>query len=145
MRPRRPGRQIVNLSSFAARFPGSGAFAIYALTKHLVSLLPESLQDELTSTGVRVVAIEPGFFATEIYDGSKRPTIDPTSPYAAMVMATDAAVAEGIADRGRPVDRGVPAIVAAVDDPSSPTHACSWATTRLPPPTRSARRSGRHG
>ena len=111
---------IVNLSSFAARFPGSGALAIYALTKHLVSLLSESLQDELTSTGVRVVAIEPGFFATEIYDGSKGPTIDPTSPYAAMVMATDAAVAEGIAAGGDP-SMVAAAIVAAVDDPSSPT------------------------
>ncbi|HZB41961.1 MAG TPA: SDR family NAD(P)-dependent oxidoreductase [Ilumatobacter sp.] len=111
---------IVNVSSFAARFPGSGVLAIYGLTKHLVSRLSESLQDELTSTGVRVVAIEPGFFATEIYDSAKRGTIDPMSPYAAMVAATDAAIADGIAAGADPSIVAA-AIVTAVDDPSSPT------------------------
>jgi len=67
-----------------------------------------------------VVAIEPGFFATSIYDDQKRPTIDRTSPYAAMVSNIDEAVATGIGTGGDPAAVAT-AIIAAVDDETSPT------------------------
>ena len=111
---------IVNLSTFGARFPGGPALAMYGTSKHAISRLSESLQAELLDTGVRVVAIEPGFFATEIYSDDKRPSIDPSSPYASIVGKVDEAVAAGIANGADPAIVAS-AIVAAVDDPTSPT------------------------
>jgi NAD(P)-dependent dehydrogenase (short-subunit alcohol dehydrogenase family) len=110
---------IVNLSTFGARFPGGPGLAIYSTSKHAISRLSESLQAELHGTGVRAVAIEPGFFSTEIYADDKRTPIDPASPYAPIISVIDTAVASGIANGADPavVAR---AIVAAVDDPASP-------------------------
>jgi NAD(P)-dependent dehydrogenase (short-subunit alcohol dehydrogenase family) len=90
------------------------------MSKAATSRLTESLQGELAGTGVRVVAIEPGFFATEIYAPDKRPTIDDVSPYASMVRQTDERIAAGIAGGADPAIVAE-AIVAAVDDPASPT------------------------
>ena len=62
---------IVDLSAFGARLGGGPFLAMYATSKHAISRFSESLQAELSGTGVRVVAIEPGFFATEIYEDNK--------------------------------------------------------------------------
>jgi NAD(P)-dependent dehydrogenase (short-subunit alcohol dehydrogenase family) len=111
---------IVNLSTFGARFPGGVGLAMYAMSKAATSRLAESLQSELSGTGVRVVAIEPGFFATDIYTPDKRPTIDDSSPYAQMVRETDDTIAAGIAGGADPAIVAA-AIVHATDDPASPT------------------------
>jgi NAD(P)-dependent dehydrogenase (short-subunit alcohol dehydrogenase family) len=111
---------IVNLSTYGARLPGRPALAMYGTSKLAISRLSESLQAELHGTGVRVVAIEPGFFSTEIYSPDKRRPIDPTSPYAPMISAADTRVAEGIAKGADPAVVAS-AILAAVDDPASPT------------------------
>jgi NAD(P)-dependent dehydrogenase (short-subunit alcohol dehydrogenase family) len=115
---------IVNLSTYGARLPGRPGLAMYGTSKLAISRLSESLQAELQGTGVRVVAIEPGFFATEIYsrDNSrdKRLPIDPTSPYARIISAVDIRVAEGIANGADPAVVAS-AILAAVDDPASST------------------------
>jgi NAD(P)-dependent dehydrogenase (short-subunit alcohol dehydrogenase family) len=111
---------IVNLSTFGARFPGGPGLAVYAATKHAISRFSESLQTELAGTGIRVVAIEPGFFATEIYTDAKRPSLDPSSPYYRLIRNIDASIAQQVADGADPaiVAR---AIVAAVEDTTSPT------------------------
>jgi NAD(P)-dependent dehydrogenase (short-subunit alcohol dehydrogenase family) len=55
---------VVMVSSTAGRlaYPGLGA---YTATKHALEGLVETLAQELTGTGVHVVAVEPGCFATE--------------------------------------------------------------------------------
>jgi NAD(P)-dependent dehydrogenase (short-subunit alcohol dehydrogenase family) len=111
---------IVNLSTFGARFPGASVLAMYAISKHAISRLSESLQAELAGTGVRVVAIGPGFFATEIYNDAKRAAVNPSSPYAAMVAATDEAIATGIAEGADPA-LVAQAIVTSADNPNTPT------------------------
>lgn len=66
MRRMRKGT-IVNLSSMAGKFafPGSGP---YAATKHAVEAITDALRVEVRPFGIRVVAIRPGFIATEFND-----------------------------------------------------------------------------
>ena len=93
MRARRSG-VIINVSTFGVRL-GGGARALffYSVTKHALYQLSLSLQAELASTGVRVVDIEPGAFATGIYDDTKRPAIDPSSSPPCAVVGQDAIAA----------------------------------------------------
>jgi NAD(P)-dependent dehydrogenase (short-subunit alcohol dehydrogenase family) len=112
---------IVNVSSAAARLPGGGYAAFYSASKHALSALSESLAWEVAQFGIRVVCLEPGFYATAIGLNSDTASVDLTSPYA----ADDAYVAEfynkSIAAGGDPAVVA-DAIVAAVDDPSTPMH-----------------------
>ena len=110
---------IINLSSYGARFPGGPWLAMYGVSKAALSNFTESLDAELVCTGVRAVAIEPGFYATDLYGDRNRAVIDPTSPYAPVVASVDAAVAAGIAAGGNP-ERVADAIVAAATDPRTP-------------------------
>jgi NAD(P)-dependent dehydrogenase (short-subunit alcohol dehydrogenase family) len=118
MRAQRAG-VIVNLSTFGTRFPGGGWLAMYGATKQAMSRMSESLSAELVGTGVRAVAIEPGMFATEIYGDRRRASLDPASPYAAALAQADERVASGIAKGADPA-AVAHAIVAAVDDPTTP-------------------------
>ena len=85
-----------------------------------MSRLTESLQAELVGTGVRAVAIAPGFFATEIYTDDKRPRIDDTSVYASMVRRVDETIAAGISQGADPAIVAA-SIVANAHDPDTPT------------------------
>ena len=69
------GGTIVNLSSMAGKFafPGSGP---YAATKHAVEALTDALRIEVRPFGIRVVAIRPGFIATEFNDVGNKMTGD---------------------------------------------------------------------
>jgi hypothetical protein len=58
--------------------------------------------------------------ATGIYSDDKRPVLDPSSPYARVVRSVDTSVATRIANGADPAVVAN-AIVAAVEDPSSPT------------------------
>ena len=64
---RRRGGIVVNVSSMAGKFafPGSGS---YAATKHAVEAITDALRIEVRPFGIRVVAIRPGFIATEFND-----------------------------------------------------------------------------
>lgn len=92
---------------------------MYAATKHAISQITESLNTELAGTGVRIVAIESGFFATELYADHKRVTITPSSHYAPALTHVDAAIATGIASGADP-SLVADAILEAVDNPHSP-------------------------
>jgi short-subunit dehydrogenase len=74
MRKMREGT-IVNLSSMAGKFafPGSGP---YAATKHAVEAITDALRIEVRPFGIRVVAIRPGFIATEFNDVATTETGD---------------------------------------------------------------------
>ena len=69
------GGTIVNLSSMAGKFafPGSGP---YAATKHAVEAITDALRIEIRPFGIRVVAIRPGFIATEFNDVATTETGD---------------------------------------------------------------------
>ena len=92
---------------------------MYGATKQAINRISESLNAELVGTGVRAVAIEPGFFATEIYGDRRRASIDPASHYAAALAQADDRIATGIAKGADPA-AVAQAILAAVDDPTTP-------------------------
>ena len=76
----------------------------------------QDVTHSLVGAGVRAVAIEPGMFATEIYGDRKRAS---TSRYAAALAQADDRIASGIAKGADPA-AVARAIVAAVDDPTTP-------------------------
>jgi NAD(P)-dependent dehydrogenase (short-subunit alcohol dehydrogenase family) len=113
---------IVNVSSLAGRVPGTPYGGFYAASKHALGALSESLASELGPFGIRVVCVEPGFFATEIFSKSWSSATRPSDPYG----ADHRWVREFFVDRG---ERGggdpelvARAIVAAAHDAATPLH-----------------------
>jgi short-subunit dehydrogenase len=94
MRKAREGR-IINLSSMAGKFafPMSG---VYAATKYAVEAVTDALRIEVRPLGIRVVAIRPGFTATEFNETAARITgnlMSRTDPdYKPLYEATGAAI-----------------------------------------------------
>jgi len=120
MRARRSG-VVVNVSSVAARVPGTAFQGFYDASKHALNTLSESLFEELEPYGIRVVCIEPGFVATEIManaDAVPRPPGPYTALYEWVLEFYRRSVAAA-ADRASAV---ADAIVAAAEDPSTPVH-----------------------
>ncbi|HEX9259225.1 MAG TPA: SDR family oxidoreductase [Acidimicrobiales bacterium] len=81
MRERRRG-VIVNVTSVAGRVPGVAYNAFYAASKHALGALSEGLKMEVERWGIRVHAIEPGFFATDIFANGELGMRNESSPYA---------------------------------------------------------------
>ena len=69
----RGGGLVVNLSSVAGRL-GAPFFGVYHASKWAVEGYSMALRGELASSGVDVVVVEPGPFATELFGSSPRPT-----------------------------------------------------------------------
>ena len=112
---------VVNVSSVAARVPGTAFQGFYDASKHALNTLSESLFEELEPYGIRVVCIEPGFVATEIManaDAVPRPPGPYTALYEWVLEFYRRSVAAA-ADRASAV---ADAIVAAAEDPSTPVH-----------------------
>ena len=63
---------VVNVSSVAGRTARSGA-GVYNASKWGVNAFSESLRQEVTGRGVRVVVVEPGAVATELTDHITHP------------------------------------------------------------------------
>lgn len=109
---------IVNVSSIGARTPGMPTAFSYCASKRAQNALSEALSWEVRGFGIRVVSIEPGYFATNIPDNS---WIADPGPYAALL--------DGVVRSNRSlVDSGAdPAvcaatIVRAAEDPATPMH-----------------------
>ncbi len=85
------GGTVVMVSSMSGRtaIPGLGA---YAGTKFALEGLSEAWRHELAVFGIRVVAIEPGAYRTDIFSRNRRicrNARDPSSPYAPYVERLD--------------------------------------------------------
>jgi NADP-dependent 3-hydroxy acid dehydrogenase YdfG len=65
MHSRKDGH-IVNVSSSAGRFIGSGGNSAYSASKHAVNAFSESLRQELAPLGIRVTIVGPGATNTEV-------------------------------------------------------------------------------
>src|SRR5262249_29734496 len=98
MRARRAGR-VINISSIVGRtsFPAMGA---YGATKYAVEALSDSLRMELAPLGIKVVLIEPGFVATDIYAASTQerdgavapegpPEVEDITAYSSLIGAAE--------------------------------------------------------
>jgi NAD(P)-dependent dehydrogenase (short-subunit alcohol dehydrogenase family) len=109
---------IVNVSSIGGRIPGLPTAFSYCASKRAVCALSESLSHEVRPFGVRVVSIEPGYFATSIPDKSE---VAAPGPYAALL---DGVLRSNrtMVDAGADPRLAAAAIVAAVDDPATPLH-----------------------
>ena len=60
--------RIINVASMAALMPGSGGHTMYAASKAFLVRFSESLAMENQQTGVRVIALCPGFTYSEFHD-----------------------------------------------------------------------------
>jgi NAD(P)-dependent dehydrogenase (short-subunit alcohol dehydrogenase family) len=70
MRARRAGL-VINVSSLAATFP-LPFMAPYSLSKSALSAMTEGLAMELVHTGVRLIDVRPGDFATRFHESTRR-------------------------------------------------------------------------
>jgi NAD(P)-dependent dehydrogenase (short-subunit alcohol dehydrogenase family) len=120
MRARRSG-VIVNITSVAGRVPATAFQAFYAASKHGLNAVSEALSQEIAPFGVRVVCIEPGFFATDIVvnadEGASR-----SGPYAADHEWVLEFYRKSVVSASGAPSVVADAIVAAADDPATPLH-----------------------
>jgi NAD(P)-dependent dehydrogenase (short-subunit alcohol dehydrogenase family) len=112
---------IVNVSSIAGRIPPNPYGGFYAASKHALGVLSESLAMEVGVFGVRVVCLEPSFFATGITDRawSEDHTRGPYGPDYAWVRAFIAAT---VMAQGADPSVVAQAVVRAAEDPATPLH-----------------------
>ena len=110
---------IVNVSSMAGRLPGVPANWAYAASKHAVGSLSDSLAEEVRPFGIRVVCIEPGFYATAV--SRKGRPLPAASPYRDLERHVARWLHANVVAGGDPAEVAE-AIVAAANDASSPVH-----------------------
>ncbi|GAA4582936.1 SDR family NAD(P)-dependent oxidoreductase [Planotetraspora phitsanulokensis] len=78
---------VLQVSSTSGRTASANS-GVYAATKFGVTAFSESLRQEVTARGVRVVVIEPGFVATELASHITDPTIQAAAQKMAASMRT---------------------------------------------------------
>jgi 3-oxoacyl-[acyl-carrier protein] reductase len=66
---------IINVSSVAARFGGSGGSGLYASSKGFVMTYTRNLARELAGDGIRVNQVVPGLIATPFHEGITPPDV----------------------------------------------------------------------
>jgi NAD(P)-dependent dehydrogenase (short-subunit alcohol dehydrogenase family) len=110
---------VVNVASAAGRVPGLPVNWAYSASKHALCSLSDSLFGEVQPFGIRVVSIEPGFYATRNIENATRPA--PGSPYAELETAVVTFFENSLEHGGDPKNVAA-AIVAAASDPLTPIH-----------------------
>ncbi|GAA4567938.1 SDR family NAD(P)-dependent oxidoreductase [Planotetraspora kaengkrachanensis] len=78
---------VVQVSSTSGRTASANS-GVYAATKFGVTAFSESLRQEVTARGVRVVVVEPGFVATELAGHITDPTMQAAAQKMAASMRT---------------------------------------------------------
>ena len=110
---------IINVSSIAGRLPPIPFSSWYAVSKHGVGLLSESLYMELMGTGVRVVSVEPGFYKTSINVGAS--PLRENGVYSEEEAWVGHFYVRGVRGGGDPAEVAA-AIVRSSLDPATPLH-----------------------
>lgn len=78
---------VVQISSTSGRI-SSAASGVYAATKFGITAFAEALRQEVTTQGVRVVVVEPGFVSTELASHITDPNIQAAAKNMAESMRT---------------------------------------------------------
>ncbi|QKW33686.1 SDR family NAD(P)-dependent oxidoreductase [Actinomadura sp. NAK00032] len=78
---------VLQVSSTSGRIASAGG-GVYAATKFGVNAFSEALRQEVTTQGVRVVLVEPGFVSTELADHISDPASRATAQQMASAMRT---------------------------------------------------------
>ncbi|GKQ35331.1 SDR family oxidoreductase [Streptomyces sp. A012304] len=113
---------VVNLGSVAGRVPGLPHNGFYCASKHALSVLSESLAWEVAPFGIRVVSVEPDFFATRIFDRGWAGSVDTEGPYSADHAWANSYFLDGGAQAAADPAVAGEAVIAAALDPASPLH-----------------------
>ncbi|MGZ8762106.1 MAG: SDR family oxidoreductase [Acidimicrobiia bacterium] len=119
MRERRSG-VIVNVTSISGRVPGMPFHGFYGASKHGLGVLSEALAGEVEQFGIRVVCIEPGFFATDIVANADDE--QELGPYAAEYQWVKTFFEKSMETASGDPGMVAEAIVAAADDSATPMH-----------------------
>jgi NAD(P)-dependent dehydrogenase (short-subunit alcohol dehydrogenase family) len=113
------GGVIVSMASAAGRVPGLPVNWAYSASKHALCSLADSLAGEVQPFGIRVVSLEPGFFATNNLANATRPTLG--SPYAELESAVVAFFEQSL-DHGGDPRNVAEAVVRVANDPTTARH-----------------------
>jgi uncharacterized protein len=95
----RGGGTIINVSSLGSLMPLQN-MAVYGATKAFLNYYSQTLQLELSGTGIEVQALCPGFTRTEFHDALEQEGFDRERIPPHMWMSAQAVVAESLAALG---------------------------------------------
>lgn len=122
--------RIVNISSISGTLSGGG-YGMYAASKHAVEAFTDSMAREMRELGVKVIAVEPGNYASEIGLTRCKRRVEDTGakPYVyfeerrqAMLASCKERLAAGIEDEGTPPDAVAAAVEHALFDDQPKEH-----------------------
>jgi NAD(P)-dependent dehydrogenase (short-subunit alcohol dehydrogenase family) len=120
MRARKAGH-IVNITSVSGLAPWAGT-AIYGASKYAMECIGQTLAQEVTPLGIRVMNVAPGGLRTNFAGGSLRVAEKEIADYLGTAHFAKQSLRAGLgAEKGDPV-RAAAAIIAALDEPEPPMH-----------------------
>jgi len=86
--------RIINVSSFVGTITPTGAYTLYGAAKSYLIKFSQAHAEELKGTGVKVLALCPGFFKSELHDEADEKQITSQLP-ARMFLDVDKVAEEG--------------------------------------------------
>ena len=86
--------RIINVSSFVGTITPTGSYTLYGAAKSFLIKFSQAHAEELKGTGVKVLALCPGFFKSELHDEADETDITAQLP-AKMFLDVDKVAEEG--------------------------------------------------
>lgn len=86
--------RIINVSSFVGQITPTGSYTLYGAAKSFLIKFSQAHAEELKGTGVKVLALCPGFFKSELHDEADETDITSQLP-ARMFLDVDKVAEEG--------------------------------------------------